>query len=413
MIKAYSYECEDKLSPHFSAKEFRCKCGKNHEFQVSEELVSKLEQLYDTLNCTKIIVSSGFRCVSHDKAVGGNGNGQHTKGTAADICCYGQDGNPISSKIVCCKAQDIGFTGIANINATYTYTHVDVRSGSKWYGNEIKGNNTVTSDFYTYFNIEKEGSNVAVKNGIDISWCQTQVDWSKVKTDFAIIQAGGGRVKNKKDDMFESHYAGAKSAGIPVGAYWFSRALTVDEAIAEADIFISILNGKQFEYPVYMDVEVQKQLDLGKDKLSEIVKAFIERVEKAGYWGGLYISRSHLQTYITDYVKNRFALWIAEWGTKLNYNGNVGIWQRSESGTVDGITGNVDLDVSYIDYLEKIRAKGLNGFGTSTGNTQTAQEKPQEKPEPALSNGNSGVKDITVEVVIDGKKYAGKLNSTE
>lgn len=412
MVNSYSYNDKIKLSPHFGSDEFKCKCGRNHDYNVSDELVTKLESLYTALECSKIVVSSGYRCVLHDKSVGGNGNGQHTKGTAADICCYGRDGNPISSKLVCCKAQDIGFTGIARINDTYT--HVDVRSG-KWYGDETKGNSYCIpcKDFYEYFNIEREGSNVAVKNGIDISWCQTQVDWSKVKTDFAIIQAGGGRVKNKKDDMFESHYAGAKSAGIPVGAYWFSRALTVDEAIAEADIFISILNGKQFEYPVYMDVEVQKQLDLGKDKLSEIVKAFIERVEKAGYWGGLYISRSHLQTYITDYVKNRFALWIAEWGTKLNYNGNVGIWQRSESGTVDGITGNVDLDVSYIDYLEKIRAKGLNGFGASTCNTQTTQEKPQEKPEPALPNGNSGVKDITVEVVIDGKKYAGKLNSTE
>lgn len=413
MIKTYSYDCMDKLSPHFSAKEFRCKCGKIHDYSVSDELISKLESLYTALDCSKIVVSSGYRCTSHDKSVGGNGNGQHTKGTAADICCYGQDGNPISSKIVCCKAQDIGFTGIANINANYTYTHVDVRSGSKWYGNEIKGNNTVTSDFYTYFNIEKEGSNVAVKNGIDISWCQTQVDWSKVKTDFAIIQAGGGRVKNKKDDMFESHYAGAKSAGIPVGAYWFSRALTVDEAIAEADIFISILNGKQFEYPVYMDVEVQKQLDLGKDKLSEIIRAFIERVEKAGYWAGLYISRAHLQTYVNDNIKNRFALWVAEWGTKLNYTGIVGMWQRSESGTVNGITGKVDLDVAYVDYPTKIKAKGLNGFGVSAQEPTTKPQNPQiSEPD---NDDKSDSKDASIEVIIDidGKKYSGKLNKVE
>ena len=419
MIKVYQYKDEVSLSPHFNSKEFKCKCGKSHEFKIDSDLIDKLEKLYSQLNCSKIVVSSGFRCETHDRAVGGNGNGQHTKGTAADICCYGQDGNPISSKIVCCKAQDIGFTGIANINTSYTYTHVDVRSGYKWYGNEIKGNNTVTDDFYKYFGIEKDADATNVKNGIDISWCQPKVDWSKVKTDFVIIQAGGGEVKNEKDKMFESHYAGAKSAGIPVGAYWFSRALTVDEAIAEADIFISILNGKQFEYPVYMDVEIQKQLDLGKDKLSQIVKAFIERVEKAGYWTGLYISRAHLQTYISDYIKDRFALWLAEWGTKLNYTGSVGMWQRSESGTVNGVTGNVDLDVAYVDYPSQIKAKGLNGFGATTQKPQTDPEPEPVTPQPsapdAPSNGggNETAKEIEAEVIIDGKKYSGKLNLAE
>lgn len=81
-----------------------------------EELVAKLELPYTALECSKIVVSSGYRCVSHDKSVGGNGNGQHTKGTAADICCYGKDGKPVSSKLVCRKAQDIGFTGIARVN---------------------------------------------------------------------------------------------------------------------------------------------------------------------------------------------------------------------------------------------------------------------------------------------------------
>ena len=70
------------------------------------------------------------------------------KAKAGGICCYGQDGQPISSKTVCCKAQDMSFTGIANITAAYIYTHVDVRSGGKWYGDEVHGNSSVTDDFY-------------------------------------------------------------------------------------------------------------------------------------------------------------------------------------------------------------------------------------------------------------------------
>ena len=163
MIQKYEFNDTTQLSPHFNAKEFRCKCGKEQEFSISDELVQKLEQLYAALNCSKIIVTSGFRCSAHDKSVKGSGTGQHTLGNAADICCYGQDGQPISSRVVCCKAQDIGFRGIANITAAYQYTHVDVRTGKKWYGDEVHGNSSVTDDFYKYFGGED-------MKGIDIKF---------------------------------------------------------------------------------------------------------------------------------------------------------------------------------------------------------------------------------------------------
>ena len=173
MIRKYEYGDTTQITQHFNAKEFRCKCGKEHEFSVSDKLVQKLEQLYAALNCSKIIVTSGFRCSAHDKAVKGSGTGQHTLGNAADICCYGQDGQPISSKVVCCKAQDIGFSGIANITAAYQYTHVDVRPNGKWYGDEVHGNSTVTDDFYKYFGGED-------MKGIDVSVHNGNIDWGNV-----------------------------------------------------------------------------------------------------------------------------------------------------------------------------------------------------------------------------------------
>lgn len=154
-MSTYKYNDKTQLTTHFNVSEFRCKCGGKHDTQLDTALVDKLEQLYKALNCSKIIVNSGYRCSAHDRNVGGNGYGQHTKGTAADIVCYGKDGKPISSKIVSCVAQDLGFGGIANIDRTYTATHVDVRSGSKWYGDETVNNNTVTSNFYTYYGITK------------------------------------------------------------------------------------------------------------------------------------------------------------------------------------------------------------------------------------------------------------------
>ena len=200
--------------------------------------------------------------------------------------------------MVCCKAQDIGFTGIANITAAYQYTHVDVRTGKKWYGDEVHGNNSVTDDFYKYFstlnsgNSHKEG---AAMKGIDVSVHNGNIDWNKDKADgieFAILRAGFGRLEKQKDEKFEQNYAEAKAAGIPVGAYWYSYAMSPEEAELEADVFLKVIKGKQFEMPVYFDLEEKKQFDLGKEKVSAIMRAFLERVESAGYFTGLYGSAS-------------------------------------------------------------------------------------------------------------------------
>ena len=372
MTKTYPYNDTTQLTAHFNVSEFRCKCGKVHDTLLTDELVEKLEQLYAALDCSKIIVTSGFRCSMHDRTVGGSGTGQHTKGNAADICCYGQDGQPISSKVVCCKAQDIGFTGIANITAAYQYTHVDVRPNGKWYGDEVHGNSTVTDDFYKYFGGED-------MKGIDVSVHNGNIDWNRVKSagiDFAILRAGYGRLASQKDEKFEQNYSGAKAAGIPIGAYWYSYAMSEDEARLEADVFLSIIKGKQFEFPVYYDVEEKKQFALGKEKVSAIMRAFLERVEAAGYFVGLYGSASSLTTHTADDIKSRYTIWLAHWVNQTSYGGAYGIWQHSEKGRVDGITGNVDLDIGYKDFPTIIKGKGLNGWGKAEPTSTSAPDKP-------------------------------------
>ena len=384
------YDDNTQLTAHFNAHEFKCKCGQPHDYELSDKLVSMLEQLYEKLNCSKIIVTSGYRCTKHDKTVGGSGTGQHTKGTAADICCYGQDGKPISSKVVCCTAQDLGFEGIANITSEYIYTHVDVRTGYRWLGDETVNNNTVTDDFYKYFGISK--TDKPLSNGIDLSCHNGSIDWTKVKADFVILRAGYGKETNQVDSRFEEYYSNAKAHGIPVGAYWYSYAMNEDEAIQEADVFISTIKGKQFEYPVFYDVEESKQFELGKEKLSAIIRAFLERVEAAGYFVGLYGSASFLTTHTADDIKRKYAIWLAHWCDSTNYSGAYGIWQHSCKGKVDGISGDVDLDKCYVDYPERIKAKGLNGFGNT--------------PPPAPVPNDS----VYATVTVDGKKYSGKLN---
>ena len=391
MSKTYEYSDKSQLSPHFNAREFCCKCGKEHDFQIADELIEKLEKLYEALDCSKIIVTSGYRCAAHDKSVGGSGNGQHTLGNAADICCYGQDGQPISSKVVCCKAQDIGFRGIANITAAYIYTHVDVRPNGKWYGDEVHGNSTVTDDFYRYFGGED-------MKGIDVSVHNGNIDWNKVKNagiEFAILRAGFGRQEKQKDEKFEQNYAGAKAAGIPIGAYWYSYAMTPEEAELEADVFLKVIKGKQFEFPVYFDLEEKKQFDPGKEKVSAIMRAFLEKVEKAGHFVGLYGSASSLTTHTADDIKTHYTIWLAHWVDKTNYGGAYAVWQYSEKGHVDGINGNVDLDICYKDFPTIIKGKGLNGWGKAENPTPAPDPKPDEN--------------VSVTVTIGKDTYKGTL----
>lgn len=211
--------------------------------------------------------------------------------------------------------------------------------------------------------------------GIDVSVHNGKIDFAKVKAagiEFVIIRAGYGKHISQKDKNFEKNYKAAKAAGLKVGAYWYSYAgtdATVSndsaryEAAQEAATCLEAIKGKQFEMPIYFDIEEQKQFHRGKTFCSDIVKAFCNALEKAGYFAGFYTSRSAVTQYISEDVAKRYALWVAEWGSKVNYAGSYGMWQYSSSGRVSGIIGSLDMDISYVDYPAIIKRKGLNGFG--------------------------------------------------
>lgn len=379
-VNHYDYNDSTQLSPHFNAREFRCSCGKSHETLLASELVDKLEQLYRTLNCSKIIVTSGYRCPDHDKAVGGTSSGQHTKGTAADVCCYGQDGQPISSKTVCCKAQDLGFTGIANITSSYQYTHLDVRTSGKWHGDEVHGNGTVTEDFYKYFGIKKTTETTSILKGIDVSYCQNEVDWDAAKAsglvDFAILRAGYGRETTQVDTQFERNYAACKRLGIPVGVYWYSYATTAAEAEQEAKVCLQTIRGKQFEYPVAFDIEEARSLP----QADALCTAFCNALEKQGYYAAIYTFKSALENNIRAAIKSRYDIFLSHVGVQqTSYTGAYGLWQYSWTGRIPGISGDVDLDYAYKDYPTIIQNAGLNGF---TKTTQPTEPEPEPTPTP-------------------------------
>lgn len=205
--------------------------------------------------------------------------------------------------------------------------------------------------------------------GIDVSQYQGNIDFSKVKAsgvDFVIIKAGHGRYANQKDPCFDQNYKSAKAVGLKVGAYWYSYADSSSDAVTEAQACLQVIKGKAFEMPIYFDLEEQSQFAKGGNFCDNLVKSFCTTLENAGYFAGLYISRSPLQNYISSAVANRYALWIAEYGSKCNYNGTFGMWQYTSSGRVNGIGGNVDMDYCYVDYPKAIKNGGFNGYSKSS-----------------------------------------------
>ena len=137
------------------------------------------------------------------------------------------------------------------------------------------------------------------------------INWNQVKADsvqFAILRAGYGREAYQKDQRFEEYYRNAKAVGMPVGSYWYSYATNIEEAKIEAQVCISILQGKQFEYPVYFDLQEQNAFATGKSNCSAMVRAFCGELERAGYFAGLYMSRSPFNSYMENDIKTRYAL---------------------------------------------------------------------------------------------------------
>ena len=187
--------------------------------------------------------------------------------------------------------------------------------------------------------------------GIDVSEHQGVIDWAKVAKDgvqFAVIRAGYGRELSQKDKQFERNYAGAKAAGIQVGAYWYSYANSVARGEQEARTCLKVLEGKRFELPIFFDQEYEKSiLALSNKTRTDIVLKFLETVKGAGRKVGLYSSTNFITTKLQADRLTAYPLWLAEYGSKLHYTGKVWAWQYTSKGRVAGIRGNVDCNHGY------------------------------------------------------------------
>lgn len=213
------------------------------------------------------------------------------------------------------------------------------------------------------------------KTGIDVSSYQGKIDWNKVKDsgiDFAILKIIMKDLST--DKQFWNNWNGCQEAGIPIqGVYNYSYATHVGKAIADANQVLHVLNGRKAM--VWLDVEDDCQKNLGS-KLIAIIDAYAEVIQGAGLEFGVYTGEYFYNTYIKPYGGVKYPLWIARYGMNngkmdVKYqpqvNGMIG-WQYTSKGSVNGISGNVDMNVWYEE---------LSGLNQATG-----AQKGNPYPEP-------------------------------
>ena len=203
--------------------------------------------------------------------------------------------------------------------------------------------------------------------GIDISVWQKGMDFIRAKNDGVEFVIMRGMYGNAKDTEFENHYIKAKNAGLGVGVYQWGRASNVAQAREEAQLLIdNCLKGKVFEYPIYYDVEDTILLNKGINETTEIIKAWAETIENAGYFAGIYMNQSCFENEVLgSELAQLYSQWRAYWTTE-DKKPNAQMWQfGGETNLIrsNRIAGYVcDQDYAYVDFPTIIKNANLNGF---------------------------------------------------
>ena len=215
---------------------------------------------------------------------------------------------------------------------------------------------------------------------LDVSDWQLNIDYAQVakQVDGVILRCGvtgwGTANQCSTDDCFEKHYAGFKAVGLPVGAYYYSAADTIAKAQEEAEYCKKILAGKQFELPIYYDVECRERMDkLSKDQLTAQVIAWCDKMEQAGYFVGVYSYTSFINEKLDiASLAHRYTIWLADY--RQNYDTTIprDMHQYTSTAQIAGIASGVDMSNLFrTNLMETIQEAGLNGFAKKpTSNVQ-------------------------------------------
>ncbi len=207
------------------------------------------------------------------------------------------------------------------------------------------------------------------QTGIDVSRYQGSINWGQVAAagrQFAIVRIGSSNSNGLYvDPYFVQNVNGAHAAGLRVGAYYYTCARNEQAVIDELSLYLQALAGLQLEYPVFVDVEASSLAEVGRTQLTDLVRFAMDILYQRKYYAGWYSYTNFINNYLNAGALSDYPLWVADYRSALGYTGPYTMWQYSSTGTVGGITGAVDLDYSYQDFLPAIRAGGYNGYGAA------------------------------------------------
>ena len=246
---------------------------------------------------------------------------------------------------------------------------------------------------------------------LDVSKYQSTIDYAKVATqiDGVVLRCGytgwGTANECNVDTTFEKHYAGFKAAGVPVGVYYYSAVDTINGAKREAEFCKQLLTGKQFELPIYYDVENGERMNkLTKEQLTSQVIAWCDIMEQAGYFVGVYSYTSFFNARLNvNELVQRYSIWLADY--RANYDRTISrdMHQYTSTATIAGISGGVDMSNLFrTDLISIITTKGFNGY--------PSKEVPPSNLKIAVIGPVSNGDKISVEAL--GQKLGVSVNST-
>lgn len=239
------------------------------------------------------------------------------------------------------------------------------------------------------------------KIGIDISSWQYRINYSEAvkHIDFAILRIGYGvsyLPEKQRDDQFDNHYAGFYGK-VPVGGYYYQYAKNVDGAKKEADNCLKYLGDKYLDLPIFYDIEDNSIANIDKNTLTDMAIAFCEIIKNAGHQAGIYCNKYFAINKLDMNRLQDYSIWIASYGTNngqpqenAKYTGKQDYWQYTSRGYIEGINGNVDMNIAYVDAdvpsKEEVKTEVEESKPIYTGNSQI-----REIQKWLNSNYNSGL----------------------
>ena len=245
-------------------------------------------------------------------------------------------------------------------NVEYRYTGWQTIDGKRFFydknGTAVTGEQVIQGVKYTF---NGDGSlNTGTVMGIDISKHNGNIDWNAVKNSgvqYVILRCGyRGSASGVlvEDQKFKSNIQGATAAGLKVGIYFFSQAVNEVEAVEEASMTLSLIKKYRITYPVYIDVEsANGRADgISKEARTSVINAFCQTIRNSGYTPGLYANKNWLTEKINTGALGGCKIWLAQYAKTPTYTGRYDLWQYRSDGKVSGISGKVDLNISYLGY---------------------------------------------------------------